>query len=330
MGQIWLRYDIRSPEFGPTNAKLCRVALEQAAWGDKQGLDCVQLPEHHGSPDGYNPSPFVLGSAIAAVTSRIRIHPSAVLLPLLDPIRVAEDVALLDNISDGRVDLTIGLGYVPSEFDMFGVSLKDRAKLVDSKLIALRRALAGERFDYGGRSIYVTPRPVQRPHPRMYVGGAVSASAVRAATLGDGFLPTVMSDELRREYLEVCTRLNKPPGPILDITTGPSFIFVAEDPEAAWARIAPHAMYETNAYGRWGRQTGAVMRFKQVNSLDEVRSLKNYRVITPEECVALGKSLHQSNSLMILTPMLAGLDEDLSWSSLELFARKVLPELRSL
>jgi alkanesulfonate monooxygenase SsuD/methylene tetrahydromethanopterin reductase-like flavin-dependent oxidoreductase (luciferase family) len=272
----------------------------------------------------------VLGAGIAAVTSRIRIHPSAVLLPLHDPIRVAEDVAVLDNVSDGRVDLTIGLGYVPSEFAMFGVSLKDRARLIDKKLVALRRALAGERFDYEGRSVHVTPRPVQSPFPSMYIGGAVQASAIRAAELGDGFLPTVMSEELRDIYLDRCKALNKEPGPILDITRGPSFIFVAEDPEAAWARIAPHAMYETNAYGRWAKQTGTAMRFTAVNSLEDVKALRNYRVVTPEQCLELGKDLHRAGALMIFTPMLAGLPEDLSWSSLELFAQKVLPELRKL
>jgi alkanesulfonate monooxygenase SsuD/methylene tetrahydromethanopterin reductase-like flavin-dependent oxidoreductase (luciferase family) len=330
MGQIWLRYDVRTGNFGPSAARLCSIALEQAAWGDKQGFDAIQLPEHHGSPDGYNPSPFILGAAMAAVTSRIRIHPSAVLLPLHDPIRVAEDVAVLDNISNGRVDLTIGLGYVPSEFAMFGISLKARGKLADSKLLALRRALAGDRFDYEGRPVHVTPRPVQKPHPAMYVGGAVPASAIRAAELGDGFLPTVMTDELRQAYIDRCAALGKPPGAILDITRGPSFIFVTEDPDAAWKQIGPHVMYETNAYARWAEATGTIMRFKPVETLEDARALPNYKVVTPRQCIELGTELHRTDSLMIFTPSLAGLSEDLSWSSLELFADKVLPALRAL
>jgi alkanesulfonate monooxygenase SsuD/methylene tetrahydromethanopterin reductase-like flavin-dependent oxidoreductase (luciferase family) len=187
--KIWLRYDLRSPPFGTSHRDLGRVALEQAEWADKRGFEAVQLPEHHGSPDGYNPSPFVLGAAIAGRTSKMRIHPSAVLLPLHDPVRVAEDTAVLDNISGRRVDLTIGLGYIPSEFAMFGVSLNERGRLVEEKLGVLRRALAGERFEYEGRKISVTPRPVQQPTPPLYVGGGVVAAAKRAAKLGR-WIPT--------------------------------------------------------------------------------------------------------------------------------------------
>lgn len=330
MPKIWLRYDIRSPEFGTSNRDLCRIAVEQAAWADQQDFDAVQLPEHHGSPDGYDPSPFLLGAAIAANTSRLRIHPSAVLLPLHDPVRIAEDTAVLDNISGGRVDLTIGLGYVPSEFNMFGVSLKQRGQLADEKLAVLRRALAGERFDYQGRKIYVTPRPVQQPTPPLYVGGSVVASAKRAAAMGDGFLPGALDNALRQAYIDACRELGKAPGPIIDVVNGPQFIFVTEDPERDWPKIAPHAMYEVNAYGKWAAETGTAMPFQSVASVEELKALGLYAVVTPEECIALGKKLHQQDTVMIFNAMLAGLPEALSWSSLELFAAKVLPQLRAL
>lgn len=329
MLKIWLRYDLRSPPFGTSNLDVARIALEQTEWADQQGFEAVQLPEHHGSPDGYDPSPFILGAAIAARTSKMRIHLSAVLLPLHDPVRVAEDTAVLDNISGGRVDLTIGLGYVPSEFAMFGVSLKDRGRLVADKLEVLRRALAGERFEYEGRKVFVTPRPVQQPAPPMYVGGGVPAAARRAAELGDGFMPSKLDDELRQAYIGSCRALGKPAGPIIDVVTGPQFIFVTEDTDAAWARIAPHAFYETNAYGKLATETGASMPFAQVTDLEELKKLGIYRVVTPDECLALGRSLEASNSVMIFNAMLAGLPEELSWSSLELFATKVLPQLRS-
>jgi alkanesulfonate monooxygenase SsuD/methylene tetrahydromethanopterin reductase-like flavin-dependent oxidoreductase (luciferase family) len=326
--KIWMRFDIRSPPFGTSNRDLCRVALEQAAWADKQGFEAIQLPEHHGSPDGYDPSPFVLGAAIAARTSKIRIHPSAILLPLHDPVRVAEDASVLDNISAGRLDLTIGLGYVHSEFAMFGVSIKDRAKLVDDKLVALRRALAGDKFEYLGRTIFVTPRPIQQPTPPIYIGGGVLAAARRAAVLGDGFLPQKLDDELRNAYIQACGELGKLPGPIIDVVGAHQFIFVTEDPEAAWEKIAPHALYETNAYNKWACETGVAMPFMPATDLPSLKTGGTYRVVTPEECIAIGKSLEARDSVMIFNPMLSGLPETLSWSSLELFASKVLPKLR--
>jgi len=328
MLKIWLRCDLRSPPFGTGNRDMARIAIEQAAWADEHGFDAVQLPEHHGVADGYNPSPFVLGAAIAARTKRMRIHPSAVLLPLHDPVRVAEDTAVLDNVSGGRVDLTIGLGYVPSEFALFGVSLKDRARLIEEKLDVLRRALCGERFEYQGRQIFVTPRPVQRPTPPLYVGGGVPAAARRAARMGDGFLPSKVDDELRAAYVDECRRLGKAPGPILDVCMGPQFVFVTEDPEAAWASIAPHAVYETNSYGALAEATGAAMPWSTPTpDPAALKALGIYRVVTPDECVELAHSLAASDRIMIFNTMLAGLPEKLSWSSLELLAAKVLPRL---
>jgi alkanesulfonate monooxygenase SsuD/methylene tetrahydromethanopterin reductase-like flavin-dependent oxidoreductase (luciferase family) len=318
---------LRGPEFGTPTRKLARIHIEQAEWCDKHGFDTVQLPEHHGCEDGYDPSPFILGAAIAARTSKIRIHPSAVLLPLHDPVRVAEDAAVLDNLSDGRLDLTIGLGYLPSEFAMFGVRLEDRAQMIESKLIALRRALAGEHFEYEGRPVHVTPRPVQQPNPPLYVGGGVKAAARRAARLGDGFLPAAPDPELKELYRQACRELGKEPGPILDVLGGPQAIFVSEDPEETWRQVGPHAMYETNYYGKWQKESGAAMPFRPVEDVAGLKALGIYQVVTPDECIALARDLEARNALMVFNATLAGLDEKTSWASLELFASKVLPHI---
>ena len=104
------------------------------------------LPEHHGSPDGYLPSPFVLGAAIAARTKRIRLIHAASLLPLLNPIPVAEDAATLDLISSGRLTLGVGLGYIPTEFAMFGVAMDDRVRRLEDGISVLRQAFTGEEY----------------------------------------------------------------------------------------------------------------------------------------------------------------------------------------
>lgn len=327
MSQIWLRYDLRSPPFGTSNRDLCQVALEQLEWGDKHGIDAAHLPEHHGADDGYDPSPVLFGAAIAARTSRLRIHPSAIILPLHDPVRIAEDIALLDNISGGRVDITVGLGYVPSEFAMYGTGLSQRARLMDSKLPALLRALSGEKFEWQGRTIHVTPHTVQKPHPPIYVGGAVPASARRAAKWGDGFMPTMLTEELRQCYLDACAELGKNPV-IIDVVSGPQFIHVAEDPDVAWAKIAPHALYETNMYVKWLRETGTDAPFDEIADAAALRQSGRYRVVTPDECVELVLSRWRDNAILILNPMLSGMKPDVAWESLELFAAKVLPRVR--
>src|SRR5262245_37153978 len=107
------------------------AALEMAEWADRLGALTVAVSEHHGSDDGYLPSPLVMLSAIAARTTNVRLMAAALVAPFYDPIRLAEDLVVLDNISRGRVDLILGAGYVPSELAMYGVPSSTRpARLV--------------------------------------------------------------------------------------------------------------------------------------------------------------------------------------------------------
>lgn len=325
---VWLRYDLRSkPEAGISSQRLFEVALEQVEWADKNGFNFVLLPEHHGTDDGYNPSPFVLGAAMAARSSRIRINIGAVLLPLHDPIRVAEDALVLDNISNGRVELTAGIGYVEREFSMFGRSMRDRAARADEGLQVLRKAFTGEPFKYHDHEIQVTPRAVQAGGPPLYVGGAVKASALRAARYGDGFFPTLFSSELLKTYTDECTRLERPLGRIMNIS-GPVFIHVTDDPERARAQIGPFALYEMNAYARW-KSEGKDMDspFEEVGDVDAIWKTGLYRVVTPEQCLALAAEQQAVGAHLTFTPLLSGLDPDLAWASLELFRDQVLPKL---
>src|SRR6516164_2154415 len=129
--RAWICYDLRTLDNSKSSARLAREAVEQLAWADDKPFEAVVLPEHHGCPDGYLPSPFVLGAAIAARTKRIRLIHAASLLPLLNPIPVAEDAATLDLISSGRLTLGVGLGYIPTEFAMFGVAMDDRVRRLE-------------------------------------------------------------------------------------------------------------------------------------------------------------------------------------------------------
>ncbi|MEJ7927208.1 LLM class flavin-dependent oxidoreductase [Sphingobium sp. AN641] len=327
MLEIWLRYDLRNPSWvGIKSTTLAAAALEQVEWADKHGFHTIQLPEHHCSADNYNPSPLMLGAAMAARTSKIRLQPSAILLPLHDPVRIAEDLAILDVISNGRLDVTIGLGYVPDEFAMFGIDLKDRAQLVDAKLRVLKRAFAGETFDYEGRTVHVTPPPVQPGGPRLWIGGSLKATARRAAELGDGYYPMVNKPELIQAYKDACSELGKEPGRIVDVT-GPRHIHISEDPDAAWARIAPHALHETNAYAAYAAKLGQTTNFKHAENADALRAAGSYQVLTPEDGLTLLRQQRDLGRSVILAPLLAGLDPDLAWESLELIGTRIIPQL---
>ena len=331
----WLCYDLRTYPGGASSAEMASAAIEQVAWADRLGdsapaFEAVLMPEHHGAADGYDPSPFVLAGAMASRTSRIRFMMGAVLLPLHNPLRVAEDAVTLDVISGGRVSLVAGLGYVPSEFEMFGVSMRDRGRLTDEGLAVLRQAFTGEPFDHRGRTARVTPKPVQESIP-IYVGGAVRASARRAARFGDGFFPTVATPEILELYRDECVKAGREPGRLLTMLP-PLFVHVAEDPDRAWAQIAPHAVYEMAEYGRWAAESAAASGamdspYSEVPDADALRAMGTHAVVTPDDAIALVKEAEKDGRLVNFKPMMGGLSPDLAWESLELFAAKVLPVL---
>ena len=322
-----LRYDLRRPPFATATAsQLAQAAIEQCEWADRLGFTTVTLSEHHGSPDGYTPSPLVLGGAIAARTHQLRILLAALIVPLHDPLRLAEDIAMLDVISNGRVIPLVSAGYVEAEFAAFGKKLSDRKQAMDEIVPFLEQAFTGEPFEWKGRTVRVTPRPVQRPRPPIFVGGASKAAARRAARVGDHFVPTTPA--LFDVYREERRKLGKPdPGP-LSKGTG-NFLWVAEDPDAAWEVIAPHAMHETNAYGEWMQQAGLGEEnatYKIYDDPDALRAAGDYAVVTPDELIETARGMGPMDSIL-LHPLVGGIHPDFSWECLRLVEKKVLPAL---
>jgi alkanesulfonate monooxygenase SsuD/methylene tetrahydromethanopterin reductase-like flavin-dependent oxidoreductase (luciferase family) len=321
-----LRYDLRCPSFADTtSADLFATAVEQCEWADRLGFATVTLSEHHGSPDGYLPSPLVLAAAIAARTTHLRLMLAALIAPLHDPVRLAEDLAVLDVLSRGRVIPVLSGGYVAAEFATFGRRLSERRQVMEEIIPFLEKAWSGEPFEHRGASVRVTPRPVQQPRPPLFMGGASEAAAKRAARLADHFIPTV--PELFEVFRAERVRLGRPdPGP-LPGTTG-SFLWVAEDPEAAWRRLAPHALHETNAYGRWLAATGGdPSPYTEVASADALRASGAYPVWTPEALVEKARGMGPLDAV-IFHPLMGGIDPDFSWECLHLVEERVLPALR--
>jgi len=318
--RLGLRYDLRAPAFGVPAEALYRAALEQCAWAEEHGFGMVALTEHHGSDDGYLPSPLVLAAAVMGRTSKLRVLVSALVLPLYDPIRLAEDLAVLDLASGGRVDLIIGAGYRPEELAMYGHQMGDRIALVEEGVAVLRAAWTGEEFEYRGRRVRITPRPLRPNGPVLLMGGSTKAAARRAARLGDGFIPVDAS--VWPAYEEACRELGREAGPPPPVG-GPLFVHVADDPDRAWAQIAPHALHETNSYGAWLAAAEGVHRYKPSDDADTLRAGGTYAVVTPDECLAMARA----RGSLRLHPLMGGLSPDVAWESLELIAAKVLPRL---
>ena len=324
MVAIGLRYDLRHRP-GDDVAALYRACVDQCAWGDSHGVDYVVISEHHGAEDGFLPAPLVLAGAIAGCTRRLMVTVAALLLPLHDPVRVAEQMVVADLVSGGRVSLVVGAGYRPEEFEMAGVERSARGRLVEEYVGVLRSAWSGEAFTWRGRTITVTPRPVSVPHPPLLIGGSSAAAARRAGRLGLGFFPAIGDPALVDTYRDACAASGHEPG-LVALPSGPGFVHVSDDPERDWQRLAPYLLHDATTYAGW--QTPDVRSAVHVDAddLDGIRRSGVYRVVTPDECVTLADELGPAGSL-ILHPLLSGMPPELGWASLELFDAKVAPRL---
>jgi alkanesulfonate monooxygenase SsuD/methylene tetrahydromethanopterin reductase-like flavin-dependent oxidoreductase (luciferase family) len=327
MPLVVIRFDLRTPPWGPVRLPdLYRAALEYSAWADEQGLDLVVLSEHHGLEDGYCPSPLVFGGAVAGRTQRIGMSVAALQVPLHDPLRLAEDIAVLDLASGGRLSIVAGTGYRRDEYDLFGRDWSTRTRDFEEQVRVLRQAWTGEPFEHEGRTVRVTPRPVQQPHPPLFLGGSVEAAARRAARLGVGFFPAVGDHSLAEAYKDECRRLGQPEGVVL-LPRGPGAVFVSEDPDRTWATIGEHLLYDAATYASWQGQGQRSQVKAEAATVEELRAGGVYQVLTPAEVVALSEDLGRGGTIT-LHPLAGGIPPAVAEEGLDLVAREVLPRLR--
>ena len=325
--QLSIRYDMRAPGFGTPPADLYRAVRDQAAWADRVGCHAVYLGEHHGADDDYLPSSMVLGASLATVTGRLRIHLSALVAVLHDPIRLAEDLAVLDLVSNGRVDATLGMGYRPHEWAMFGLDGATRAERLEEVFRILPIAWTGEPFEYRGTTVTVRPRPVQRPGPPLYFGTTTPAAARRAARMGVPINPTnpAMFDVYEAEL----DALGKPApsGPRPPTKLDMQFLYVTDDPDRDWPIVAPHVLHTNNSYARWAQErAGVTTGFALLDGIDDLKAHARTHVLTADECIAYLTSLGPDVE-MVIQPMVSGLDPDVAMAGLGRLEHEVLPAL---
>lgn len=247
---LW--YDFRNPrEWRQPFGRMYRQYLDQIENAESIGFNSVWLTEHHFCDDGYTPSPLVIASAIGSRTRDMRIGTNLMILPLHNPIRIAEDAATLSLLTGGRFDLGVGIGYRQMEFDAFERQLKFRPSLMEEAVEIIRRAWAGETINFKGKRFEIgdhkiTPQP-EIP-PRILLGGLSEPAIERAARIADGFLSTGgIGQDI---YVAALERQGKPAGDGRIIAG--HWAIIAEDPEAEAARIGPHLLYQANEYIRWG------------------------------------------------------------------------------
>jgi alkanesulfonate monooxygenase SsuD/methylene tetrahydromethanopterin reductase-like flavin-dependent oxidoreductase (luciferase family) len=316
-----MRFDFRNPGLAATSmADRYGAALDMAAWADALGCVSIAVSEHHGSADGYLPSPLPMVAAMVARTTNVRFMVAALIAPFYDPLRLAEDLVVLDHLSKGRVDVIVAGGYVREEFAMYGVPMRERAWRVTETITTLKAAFAGAPFEYRGRTVQITPPPYRPGGPAVLLGGSSEPAARRAARIADGFLPSIPAVwDYYRDEMQQLGRPDPGPSPISDNRT----VALADDADKGWESMAPYFLHEMNAYGVWQAQDDVGSPYRVVSDLDALRASGMYSVLTPDQLVTELRAA--PFPFAMFHPMCGGTPPELAWSSLRLFEREVMP-----
>jgi alkanesulfonate monooxygenase SsuD/methylene tetrahydromethanopterin reductase-like flavin-dependent oxidoreductase (luciferase family) len=281
-----------------------------AAWAEGRGVVLAVLSEHHGTADRHLPSPMVLASALAARTQNLPIMLAALVLPFYETVRLAEDIAVLDIISRGRVSYVIGVGHRADEFEHFSVTAEGRGARADEQLAMLLRLLHG-----GGtaRDSSITPRPTSGG-PTFFVGGGSLAAARRAGRLGLGMLAQSANPGLVEAYEAACRAAGNEPGFVqIPQPNQLTVLFVADDVDRAWEEVGPHLLHDAETAASYRHGQTSVASISAATTVDELRADDAYRIVTLDEAVELVRA----GTILPLHPLCGGLAPAVAWPYLQ-------------
>ena len=325
-------FDFRNPQqWQRPWADLYAEHLEFIALTEELGFRSVWLSEHHGMEDGYLPSPLMIGAAVAARTKRLRIAQGIGLAPLYHPVRLAEDIAVLDILSNGRAELCLAVGYLTSETETYGVPFKARGKRADELLQIVRPLLQGETVSFDGahftiKNARVRPLPVQKPGIPIFIGGSTALGFRRAARFGDGFMGPIESFPDYAKELTACGK-DENAARLVSMGAGDLWFVVSEDPEKTIEEVAPHAYYQISSYAKW-QEDMAWGPFTQMD-LEQFKKSGLMKILTPDQAIDYIRSrlaVAPVEAFCMHAP--AGFPLSKLAAHAELFAKKVMPAFR--
>jgi alkanesulfonate monooxygenase SsuD/methylene tetrahydromethanopterin reductase-like flavin-dependent oxidoreductase (luciferase family) len=309
-----LRFDMRAPGTGASTVDLYAAAIDMCARAETRGCARVVVCEHHASPDGYLPAPLLLATAVAARTERVGILVAALLLPFRDPVRLVEEMNVLDIISKGRVSYVLAVGYRPEEFEHFGVDRRRRGAIAEDKLRLLLQLRSGEPVHHEGRFVHVTPPPYTPGGPLIMWGGGSIAAAARAGRHGLGLLANADTAGLRDAYEAAARAAGRAPGFVsVPDPREPSVVFVADDVDAAWREIGEYLLHDARMYSSWNPDDHAIAMISHAGSVAELRAATGYRVIHTDEAA----EVVAGGGVLRLAPLCGGIPPDIAWPYLE-------------
>ncbi len=329
----------RYPGDARGDVELYAEAIALAETAETLGFDSVWTSEHHFVDDGYLPSVLALSAAIAARTDRVAIGTALLLAPLLEPIRVAEDAAVVDLVSGGRLILGVGLGWREEEFEGLGVPLRERRQRLEDALAVYRQAWSGELVRGGVLLRYpgvpVRPLPARPGGPPLWVGAMSDPAVRRAGRLGDGFMATEVTPSSLAEQVALARRARAEAGVSDDLVISvhlPTFAWHGAD---AWERVRDHHRYVAWKYddmdGARGR-TGPPSPPPPMDRPREEGALREQILLgEPAEVAARISALADAagGDLHFIARLYwPGMDPGVQREAMAIFAEEVIPELR--
>lgn len=315
-----LRFNFASPQGDPrTQGEILSAALELALWGESAGITSISVDEHHATGHGWSCNPVMAAAMFLARTSKLIASVDCALGPLWNPVRLAEDIALVDNMSRGRLHTTVGLGYRTVEYDALGADFARRGALMDELLARMLAVWSG--YEEG-----ICTGTWSRPHPPLYIGGGARATARRAARFR---LPLSLADHLpdvAAYYRELCAQAGMTPVILMPGPVHRGMIYLHEDPDKAWAELGHHILWEAVTYGGWSTDQRSLMHLPGVRTLEQVRASGRYRFLTPDQLIAEVRDA-QNYGPLVMHPLVGGMPVEEAWKSVRLLTDKVLPAL---
>src|SRR5213076_561956 len=302
--------------------------MEQVAWLDGLGLDLVWFTEHHFVEDGYLPSWIPVAAAMAARTKHVRFSCDVCLLPFNHPIRLAEDLAVLDNISGGRVEIGVGMGYAPHEFRGFGLPVSRRVSLTDEGIEVLRHCFTGERFSFHGKrydfdDVVIRPRYVQPDGPPLWIAAMSASGAARAARFDAHLLPQGERAQVLDPWREAVRAAGRDPSERrVGIIRS---CFVTDDPERDWPVVRAAEKYRGELYNRFFAESTQERSWYRAGR----RIPQTWVVGNVDHCVKELSAFIAEHGItdMVTWAVPPGLRPEQMNRSLERFARGIAPRL---
>lgn len=335
------QFTLQIPPWDPrTHAELYADTLELAARADAAGFDSFWLAEHHAAADGYNPALLPFLAAVGARTTTIRLGTAVMLAPLHHPLRVAEDAAVVANLSGGRLQVGLGLGWAPEEYRMFSVEAKGRGKRLAEFAQVVRAAWTQERFSFDGDffdydDIAVTPKP-PGPIP-LWLGGSADAAVERAARVGDGYFPPSthgLHGLVERAQTVMAARessgLSAPFGFGTFVPVG-----LGATENEAWDSIRDGVLHVRGSYLLWAQSERDVSRAREAAAAWEADVRAACVLGTPEQVAEqIGSVMRRIESMgfgeVFFSAILAppGTDPSRARETVDRYASEVIPLLR--